>query len=94
MPLSETYANRIIDHINGNTAMSQPTQWDVALYVSGVEVSGGSYARVNAGSWGAASGRTSSNDTIIQFPTPTADWGLVDSFRIFDQSGAEIGNDS
>lgn len=65
----------------------------------GVEVSGGGYARVGiprslaawAGTQGAgtiepsngASGRTS-NNTLIDFPVPTAYWGTVTHFAILD----------
>ncbi|MGN6701463.1 MAG: phage tail fiber protein [Burkholderiaceae bacterium] len=65
----------------------------------GTEVSGGSYARVSvpsslanwAGTQGAgtttassgSSGQTSNNGTIT-FPAPTAAWGVVTHFAIFD----------
>ena len=65
----------------------------------GTEVSGSGYARVNlapslsnwAGTQAAAStvastgtSGTTSNNSTITFPTPTASWGLVTSFGIFD----------
>lgn len=65
----------------------------------GTEVSGGSYARVriqstlanwagtqSAGSTIASSGTsgTTSNNGTITFPTPTADWGSIGSFGLFD----------
>lgn len=69
----------------------------------GTEVSGGSYARVTvtnslanwAGTQGAgttvassgASG-TTSNNGVITFPTPTATWGTVTHFAIYDASTA------
>jgi hypothetical protein len=67
----------------------------------GTEVTGGSYARVNhapgSTNWrntqnsgtGASSGTTgvTANLTTITFPTPTANWGVVTHFGIFDQSG-------
>jgi hypothetical protein len=67
----------------------------------GTEVSGGSYARVavtagltqwagtqSAGSTTASSGTggTSSNNASITFPAPTASWGTVTHFGIFDAS--------
>lgn len=67
----------------------------------GTEVSGGSYARVavtaslanfagtqSAGSTTASSGTggTSSNNGAITFPAPTANWGVVTHFGIFDAS--------
>lgn len=69
----------------------------------GTEVTGGSYARVSvtnslanwagtqsAGSTTASSGTggTTSNNNAITFPAPTANWGTVVSFRIWDASTA------
>lgn len=65
----------------------------------GTEVSGGSYARVAvtsslanwAGSQGAGTttassgtGGQTSNNAAINFPTPTANWGAVTHFGIYD----------
>lgn len=67
----------------------------------GTEVSGGSYARVavtsslanwagtqSTGSTAASSGTggTTSNNSAITFPAPTADWGVVTGFGLFDAS--------
>ncbi|MBP6708416.1 MAG: hypothetical protein KA223_04605 [Candidatus Accumulibacter sp.] len=67
----------------------------------GTEVAGGSYARVgvaaslaawagtqSAGSTVASSGTggTTSNNGAISFPAPTANWGQVVSFRVWDAS--------
>lgn len=67
----------------------------------GTEVTGGSYARVevtsalanwagtqSAGSTTASSGTggTTSNNGTITFPAPTADWGTITSFGVFDAS--------
>jgi hypothetical protein len=66
----------------------------------GTEVSGGSYARVSvsraAASWkgthgsatGASSGTngTISNAAAITFPAPTANWGVITHFGIYDAS--------
>lgn len=69
----------------------------------GTEVTGGSYARVTvasalanwAGTQAAAStvassgtSGTTSNNGAITFPTPTANWGSVTGFGIFDASTA------
>lgn len=69
----------------------------------GTEVSGGSYARVQVGpsdaAWQSTQGTTTavassgtggntSNGSTITFPTPTANWGTVTSFGIFDASTA------
>ena len=68
---------------------------------AGTEVSGGSYARVavgsslanwagtqSAGSTTASSGTggTTSNNAAITFPSPTANWGSVTHFAIWDAS--------
>jgi len=64
----------------------------------GTEVAGGSYARVSVppgdASWtatqggvaGASSGTggATANALIITFPTPSADWGMVTHFGLFD----------
>lgn len=64
----------------------------------GTEVTGGGYARVNlppgdanwtatqGGTTGASSGSSgaTANAIPITFPAPTADWGTVTYFRIFD----------
>lgn len=67
----------------------------------GTEVSGGSYARAGkaaslanfagtqaAGSTTASSGTTgtTSNNTVITFPAPTANWGSVGHMGIYDAS--------
>lgn len=69
----------------------------------GTEVTGGSYARVNvastlanwAGTQAAAStvassgtGGTTSNNNAITFPAPTANWGTITHFGIYDASSA------
>lgn len=73
----------------------------------GTEVSGGSYARVavastlvnwagtqGAGTTTASSGSsgTTSNNNIITFPAPTANWGQVVEWGLFDSAagGSEI----
>jgi hypothetical protein len=67
----------------------------------GTEVTGGSYARVavtaslanfagtqSAGSTAASSGTSgaTSNNGVITFPAPTANWGSVTHFALFDAS--------
>ena len=69
----------------------------------GTEVSGNAYARVavtssltnwagtqSAGSTVASSGTggQTSNNTVITFPTPTATWGTVTHFGIYDAASA------
>lgn len=58
----------------------------------GTEVSGGSYARVQVtqsdSNWAAPSGTPSStsNANAVTFPSPTANWGTIGYFGIFDAS--------
>lgn len=69
----------------------------------GTEVSGGNYSRVavtsslanwagtqSAGSTVASSGTsgTTTNNAAITFPTPSADWGVVTGFAIYDAASA------
>lgn len=89
----------LLDHVFGAAAYTAPATVHVALYTatpgdanaSGTEVTGGSYARVavtnNGTNWPAASGTSptsKSNGTAITFPAPTADWGVVVAFAIYD----------
>jgi hypothetical protein len=68
---------------------------------TGTEVTGGSYARVtvaanmtqwagtqSAGSTTASSGTngTTSNNNAVTFPAPTANWGTITHFGVFDAS--------
>lgn len=96
---SNYLSNKLIDEFFRGQAWSWPATEYAALYTTapgngdaGVEVSGGSYARVayaatmanwsgtqSAGSTGASSGTSgkSSNNNTITWPALTADWGNV-----------------
>jgi hypothetical protein len=103
-------ANKLIDLIWRNQAFAWPTTNHIRLVTStpsnavgGVEVSGGSYARVAvpstlagmsgtqaSGSTTAStgtSGRTS-NNSALTFPAPTANWGTVTHVELMDASTA------
>lgn len=68
----------------------------------GTEVTGGSYARVTMSAAGATwantqasgtgvssgTGGQTSNSAAITFPSPTANWGTITHFGIFDASSA------
>lgn len=94
--------NKVLDHVFGAAVYTAPATVYVALYTviptdanaSGTEVTGGSYARVavtnNATNWPAASGGAKSNGTAVTFPAPTAAWGTVVGFAIYD--AATVGN--
>lgn len=95
--------DKILDLILSQVAISAIATVYVALYTviptdasaSGTEVTGGSYARVsvtnNATNWPASSGGSKSNGTAITFPAPTANWGTIVGFAIYD--AATTGNE-
>lgn len=85
------YANKILDHTYGGAAFAQPTTY-AGLFTTtptlpagtgGVEVTGGSYARV-AIPWSAAASASKSNSGAVTFPTATANWGQVLAMGFFD----------
>ena len=84
------------DHLFRASTFSKPSSIYVALFTSspgddnsGTEVSGGSYARVEVpqlnNQWNTSNGVYTNNNDIT-FSTPTANWGTVNSFGIFDAS--------
>lgn len=95
--LSDAGANVVLDHFFGDAVWDTTAiTWYVALFTTtpdadgtgGVEVSGGSYARVAtaAADWSAAASRSKTNTAILTFPTATADWGAVISAGFFTAS--------
>lgn len=89
----------VLNTVFGATAFPTIATHYIALYTviptdvnaSGTEVTGGSYARVaftnNTTNWTAASGTsptTKTTGTAITFPAPTANWGVVVAFAIYD----------
>jgi len=86
----------LLDHVFGGADWARPATVYIALYTTapgdaggGVEVSGGSYARLavtnNATNFPAAAGDgAKANGTVFTFAQATADWGLVAAFAIFD----------
>lgn len=72
--LSNYAENKVLDHVLGTTAYTQPSTY-LALFTvaptdstSGTEVTGGSYARQSlSGIFNAASGGSSSNNANIDF---------------------------
>jgi hypothetical protein len=87
----------LLDHFLKTGAYTQPTNIYVALFTAapsdtggGTEVSGGSYARVICNGWDpatAASPSLAHNTAAINFATPSAGWGLVTHFALFDSNG-------
>lgn len=86
-------------HIFRTGSFTKPSALYVSLHTadptdaaSGAEVSGGSYARVQRdpldANWTGASSTTGLTDNAapITFPSPTANWGVVTHFGIWDAS--------
>lgn len=81
----------LLDHVLKVGAYAQPAGLFVALYTTaptdaggGVEVTGGSYARVSFTDWAAAAARAGTNNTDITFVTATAAWGTIVAAGLFD----------
>ena len=88
-------------HIFRTGSFTKPTVLAVALYTvtpsdsgGGTEVTGGAYARVSVNpldaNWSGASATDGLTDNVaaITFPVPTANWGTVVAFGIFDAATA------
>lgn len=99
--LTDFLENELIKHIFRTGSFTKPTVLAVGLFTAapgesggGTEVSGGSYARVQLNpldaNWAATAGGngTTSNSVAITFPAPTANWGVVTHFGIFDAVSA------
>ncbi len=98
--LSNGFETRIFDYLfRPGQSVTRPTAIHLALFTAvsdaeagtGTEVTGGSYARVNiTTSFGAPSspGGSGSNTSAITFAAPTANWGTVTHYGIFDASTA------
>lgn len=97
--MSDYLENNLVLHLFRTGSFTKPGALWVALYTAtpsdaggGTEVSGGTYARVQCGpsdaTWNATSGTDGHTDNVaaITFPTPTANWGVVGWFGIFDNS--------
>lgn len=100
--LSDYAENKVLDHVLKNTAYSRPANLYLGLCTvlvtdadtggSVTEVSGGSYTRIAADSWDVASGRATTNSTVMSFPTSSADWGVTRGWMIADVSTLSTGN--
>lgn len=92
---SDYLENKLLDAVFNGSAWTTISNVWVALFTGtltgdtpGTEVTGGSYARVSTApaDWTAASGGALDNSNAITFPAPTANWGTVTHFGIFDAS--------
>ena len=90
MAKTSTSSNAIINAEFRGAALGAPSIWYVALFVSGVEVSGNGYTRAavaaDSSHWNAASGGATANTLTITYTTPTGSWGTVDSAKLMDAS--------
>jgi hypothetical protein len=84
----------IVTHLLRTGSWTKPTTLYAGIYLTmpaddgtgGVEPTGGAYARVACGpsdAWWSAAGI---NLQAIQFPRPTADWGLAKGWGLFTAS--------
>ena len=90
---SDYLEDKVLDHVFGGVAYTQPAK-HVALYTvaptdtgGGTEVTGGSYARqTGAFTVSGTNPTTASNSAAIEYPTATADYGTVVAVGILDAS--------
>jgi hypothetical protein len=104
--MSDSLENRLIDFLFRGQSFPPPSALFLALFTSaptdaggGVEVTGGSYARVSipgalaswSGTQGAGTTQPSSgtsgqisNNNLITFPAPSATWGVLTHWALFD----------
>lgn len=97
MGLAESVRNGLLDYYFGGDALARPGSVYLALIkTDGNEVSGGSYARVEIAQagWTSASSGAVENAGTLTFPTPTATWGSIDAFKLYDAAtaGNELGS--
>lgn len=110
--MTDKCENMILDTLFRGQVLPLGTKLYVGLLTSqsneittGIEVSGGGYARVEiprdllswAGTQGAGTTTASagssgitSNNVNITFPTPTADWGIVTAVGIYDTASGGL----
>jgi hypothetical protein len=108
--LTDFAENKVLDAILRAQPLGAPATHYIGLFTTnptdvggGVEVTGGSYARVpvtaglaawsgsqTPGTTVASTGTdgTIENNAVITFPAPTAAWGVVTGFGIFDALAA------
>jgi hypothetical protein len=99
--MSDYLEGQLRAHLFRTASFTKPAGLWIGLYTAapsdtggGTEVSGGSYARVARApldaNWTAASSTDglTDNAAVITFAAPTANWGTVTHFGIFDASTA------
>lgn len=99
--MSDYLEGQLRAHLFRTASFTKPTTLAVALFTAapsdaggGTEVTGGSYARVSVNpldaNWTAASSTdgVTTNASAITFAAPTANWGTVTHFAIYDATSA------
>lgn len=93
MSFSNYLETELLDHVFAGNAYTSPSTVYVGLFTtnpdedgSGIEVSGGSYAR-QAGTF-SVTGNTATTTAAIEFPTATGTWGTVTHIGIYDAVSA------
>jgi len=99
--MSDYLEGQLRAHIFRTASFTKPTTIAVGLFTAapsdaggGTEVTGGSYARVSVNpldaNWSAASSTdgVTTNVSAITFAAPTATWGTVTHFGIYDAATA------
>lgn len=91
--------NKVLDHVLGNTAFTQPSSLYLGLFTNDSgnaatnleagtltdEVSGGSYARKTVSFANASSG-SCATDATVTFDAATANWGTITHVAVLDAS--------
>lgn len=93
MSFSNYLETEILDHVFGGNAYTAPSTLYLSLHTanpdedgSGAEVSGGGYARQSMAM--TVTGNTASNDSAVEYPTATANYGTVTHVGVYDASTA------
>jgi hypothetical protein len=88
MSFSNYLETKVLGHVFGGTAYTQPTKY-IALYSSapgeaggGTEISGTGYARETAAF--TVTGDTASNTSAIEFATAGSTWGTITHIGVMD----------
>lgn len=92
MSFSNYLEDKLLRHVFAGTAYTAPSTLHVALFTAapsdtggGTEVSGGGYARQTATfSVSGTSPTVATNTANIDYPTATADYGVVTHIGVFD----------
>ena len=91
--MSDYLENKLLDHILSTTAFSAPSAVYLGLSIAsmgenagGTELSGNGYARVGPVAFDAASGGTTDNTAVLDFPanSGSTNWGAVAYWSLWD----------